>query len=144
MKILLICSKAFYRDIPPIKAALGRLGHKVYLPNCFDDPGAESEAWQAGGREHSAFKAAMFEKSRETINKSDAVLVLNFDKEKNGAVYKNYIGGATFLEMYDAFVSGKKIYLYNGIPEGILFDEIHGFSPCVIHGDLDLIRGEDE
>ena len=40
----------------------------------------------------------------------DAVLVLNLDKEKNGEILKNYIGGATFLEMYDAFRLGKKIY----------------------------------
>ena len=31
----------------------------------------------------------------------DAVLALNLDKEKDGEVFKNYIGGATFLEMYE-------------------------------------------
>ena len=70
----------------------------------------------------------------------DAVLVLNYDKEKNGKVYKNYIGGATFLEMYDAFRFGKKIFLMNDIPEGMLFDEIEGFGPVVLKENLDLLK----
>jgi hypothetical protein len=39
--------------------------------------------------------------------------------------------------MYDAFRLGKKIYLYNDIPEGILKDEIIGFSPILIKSNLD-------
>ena len=42
--------------------------------------------------------------------------------------------------MYDAFRMGKKIYMYNDIPEGILYDEISGFGPIIINGDLDLIK----
>ena len=60
--------------------------------------------------------------------------------EKEGEIFKNYIGGATFLEMYDAFRLGKKIYLYNDIPNGMLFDEIEGFGPIIIKGDLNLIK----
>lgn len=51
----------------------------------------------------------MYKRCSETISKKDAVLVSNLDKEKDGKIYKNYIGGATFLEMYDAFRLGKKI-----------------------------------
>ena len=39
----------------------------------------------------------MFKMSEERIATMDAVLTLNFDK--NGK--KNYIGGATFIEIYD-------------------------------------------
>lgn len=130
MKILIICSKAFYDKIPQIKNELERKGHEVTLPNCYDDPGIESRC--RGTAEHSKFKAEMFKKSEDTIFKMDAVLVLNFDK--NGQ--KNYIGGATFLEMYDAFRMNKKIYLFNDIPEGMLKDEIIGFVPVVINGDI--------
>ena len=82
----------------------------------------------------------MYKQSENTIKKMDAVLVLNLDKEKNGKLLKNYIGGATFLEMYDAFRLGKKIYLYNDIPDGMLYDEIEGFGPIIINGDLDQIK----
>jgi len=77
----------------------------------------------------------MLKRSSEIIEKNDAVLVLNF--EKNGL--QNYIGGATFLEMYDAFRMAKKIYLFNEIPEGIMKDEINGFSPTVIRTNLGKI-----
>ena len=52
----------------------------------------------------------------------------------------NYIGGATFLEMYDAFCLGKQIYMLHDVPEGMLKDEIIGFNPTIIHEDLSLIK----
>lgn len=135
MKILIICSKAFYKDIPPIKERLEAKGHEIFLPNSYDNPAAEQESWSLGEKEHAEFKARMFKRSKEVIEKMDAVVTLNFDK--NGK--KNYIGGATFIEIYEAFMGDKKIYLYNDIPEGMLYDEISGFSPVILHGNLDLI-----
>lgn len=136
MKILIICSKAFYKDIAPIKEKLEQMGHIIELPNSYYDVDAEKKSWDLGEKEHAEFKTRMFKRSKEVIAAMDAVLTLNFDK--NGK--KNYIGGATFLELYEAFIENKKIYLYNDIPEGMLYDEISGFSPVVIHGDLDLVR----
>ena len=44
MKILVICSKAFYNRIEPIKQKLEEMGHSIELPNSYDNPGAEKEA----------------------------------------------------------------------------------------------------
>ena len=140
MKILVICSKKFYSKIEEVKKNLEKKNIEVFLPNCYDDPTAEQKAWDLGVEEHQKFKAKMYKQSESTIKKMDAVLVLNLDKEKNGKLLKNYIGGATFLEMYDAFRLGKKIYLYNDIPDGMLYDEIEGFGPIIINGDLDQIK----
>ena len=140
MKILVICSKEFYSKIEEVKQELEKNGNEVFLPNCYDDPTAEQKAWDLGVEEHQKFKAKMYKQSEDTISKMDAVLVLNLDKEKDGQVFKNYIGGATFLEMYDAFRLGKKIFLYNDIPEGMLYDEIEGFGPIVINGNLSLVK----
>lgn len=96
--------------------------------------------WKLGKREHQEFKAAMYKQSEDTIKSMDAVLVLNYDKNKDSKISKNYIGGATFLEMYDAFRFGKKIFLINEIPEGMLFDEIEGFNPIILNGNLELIK----
>ena len=74
--------------------------------------------------------------SKERIQTIDAVLTLNYDK--NGQ--KNYIGGATFLELYEAFMANKKIFLYHEIPEGMLYDEINGFSPIIINENLDEVK----
>ncbi len=136
MKIFLICSKTFYDKIPGIKNTLEDRDIEVTLPNCFDDPTTEEKYRKLGNSEHSKWKAQMLQHSTDVIEANDGVLVLNF--EKNGI--KNYIGGATFLEMYDAFRLGKYIFMYNEVPDGILKDEIMGFDPRVINGDLSKVR----
>ena len=133
MKILLICSKVFYDKLNGFKLELEKLGHEVFMPNCWDCP--ETEEKFRGTPEHALFKAKMFKQSEERIKTMDAVLVLNYDK--NGQ--KNYIGGATFLEVYDAFRLGKKIYFINDLPDGMLKDELIGFSPIVLNGDITKI-----
>ena len=133
MKILLICSKSFYGKLQDYKQKLENLGHKVFMPNFWNAP--ETEAKYRGTPEHHIFKAKMFRQSEETIKNIDAVLVLNF--EKNGQ--KNYIGGATFLEIYDAFRMNKKIYFVNDIPDNMLKDELIGFNPTIIGEDLTKI-----
>lgn len=134
MKLLIICSKSFYSKIPQIKQKVEQKNIEVFLPNCYDAP--QTEAKYRGTDKHSSWKASMIKRSEQVISNMDAVLVLNFDK--NGV--SNYIGGATFLEMYNAFKLGKKIYMYNQIQEGILKDEIIGFSPVILNGDLDKIK----
>ena len=140
MKILIICSKKFYNQIPNIKEKLESNNHIIYLPNCYNEPSTEDEMKKLGEEEHKRFKSKMFRQSEKIISQMDAVLVLNFDKISDEKIEKNYIGGATFLEIYDAFRLSKKIYLYNDIPEGILYDEIQGFAPIIINGDLSKIE----
>ncbi len=67
---------------------------------------------------------------------NDAILVLNFDKGNQ----RNYLGGATFLEVFKAWEHGKKIYFYNRLPASILRDELEAMAPIVIDGDLDRVR----
>ena len=133
MKILLICSKVFYDKLSAFKKDLENLGHEVFMPNCWDAP--ETESLFRGTPEHHLFKAKMFRQSEETIKKMDAVLVLNFNK--NGQ--ENYIGGATFLEIYVAFRMNKKIYFINDIPNNMLKDELIGFNPTIVGDDLTRI-----
>jgi len=134
MKILLICSKHFYDKLNDYKISLEKLGHEIYMPNCWDAP--ETEAKYRGTPEHHLFKAKMYKQSEATIKNVDAVLVLNFNK--NGQ--ENYIGGATFLEIYDAFRMDKKIYFVNDIPNNMLKDELIGFNPTIIGSDFSKIQ----
>lgn len=135
MKIFIICSKKFYTHIPDIALELTNQGHILTMPNCFEKPETEDTYRNQGHEMHAEWKARMIRHSEEVIRSNDAVLVLNFQKDDQ----ENYIGGATFLEMYDAFRLGKKIYLYNDIPGGMLRDEIVGFNPILLHGDLKKI-----
>jgi nucleoside 2-deoxyribosyltransferase len=70
------------------------------------------------------------------IRECDAILVLNMEKKG----IKGYIGGATFLEMGFAHVLGKKIFLFNEIPDVRYKDEIRAMQPIIINGDLNRIR----
>lgn len=135
MKIFIICSKNFYDRVSEIKNFLEQDSHVITLPNSFDDVGSEERFRKQGDKVYSEWKARMIRLSMDKMTDVDAVLVLNF--EKNGV--QNYIGGATFLEMYDAFKSDKKIFMFNDVPEGILQDEIIGFNPIIIEGDLSKI-----
>ena len=115
---------------------LEQMGHKITPPNCYDDPGcgARMKA-ELSPEKYSEWKASMLHKQVEKVKNSDAVLVMNFEKDAKA----NYIGGATFLELYKAWELGKKLFLYNPIPEGMLHDEIIGMNPVVINGDLTKI-----
>ena len=135
MKIFIICSKRFYKDIPPILEKLEKQGHDCIMPNCYDNPDAEAQSWTGGEKAHAGFKRKMFSRSRKVTEDVDAVLCLNCEKDGK----PNYIGGATFLELYDAFMMNKKIFLWNDLPQGIFYDELHGFAPKIIHGDISLI-----
>ena len=140
MKILIICSKKFYPRIKDIKETLESNNHEIFLLNTYDNPKLEEEMWNQGEEAHKEFKARMFKASEEKIKNVDAVLVLNFDKEKDGLLLKNYIGGATFLEMYDAFRMNKKIFMYNDIPDGMLYDDLKRMNPTIVHDDVDMIK----
>jgi len=132
MNIFICASKHCYHYVPKVREQLEVAGHTITLPNSFDDPGREARMQEESAEKHADFKGQMLKKQVEKIKHNDAILVLNY--EKNGV--KNYIGGATFLEIFKAFELGKKVYLMNPIPGGMLYDEICGMKPEIIEGDL--------
>lgn len=75
------------------------------------------------------------EKIQHKIEKSDAILVINYAKKG----ITNYIGGNTFLEIGLAFWLGKKIYLLNPIPDMDYMTEMYAMQPTVLNGDLTKI-----
>lgn len=136
MKIFICCSKAFYPMVEAAKNTLESAGHVITLPNSFDNPGREDEMRAISAKAHSRWKAEMIREQNRKIKANDAILVLNLDK--NGQ--PNYIGGATFLEIFKAFEMGKKIFLFNPIPDSILRDELLGMAPKIINGDLSKVH----
>lgn len=136
MKIFIISSASFYDKIPPIKEYLEGKGFELVMPNTYNNPNLEKEVWKKGFKAHAELEKELFKLSEEKIKDVDAVLCVNFEKHN----IENYIGGATFIEIYEAFKNNKKIYLYHDIPKGILYDEIAGFDPIIINENLDLIK----
>jgi len=135
MKIFICASKYNYGYVVKIKKELENLGHIITVPNSYDEPMKEEEVKNLGVEEHSKWKGNMIRLQKEKVDANDCILVLNFDKNEQ----KNYIGGATFLEIFRAWDSGKKVYLYNPIPECNFKDELIGMSVEVINGDLGKI-----
>ena len=136
MKVFIACSKHFYSEIGRVVGVLEGMGHEVVYPNSYDDPFAEERFKKMSKEEHVEWKTMMMRKDRENIEPNDAILVLNF--EKNGI--PNYIGGATFLEVYMMWEMGKKIFFYNSLPSCSFSDELIGINPVVINGELGLVR----
>ena len=135
MKIFICCSKHLYHHVPLIKEELEKQGHVITLPNSFDDPMCEEKMKQRSKEEHIKFKSAMLKLQEEKIKQNDALLILNF--EKHGQ--QNYIGGATFLEIFKAFELDKKVFLMNPIPDNIFKDELIGMNPIILNNDLSKI-----
>ena len=66
----------------------------------------------------------------------DAILVVNIDKHG----IKNYIGGNVLIEMGYAHILGKRIFLYNPIPEIEFYKtEIIAMNPIILNGNLEKI-----
>lgn len=136
MKLFIACSKHFYDRIPEIKRELEIYGHQVSMPNSYDAPMMEEEMKTRGLEAHVQWKAEMLKRDKQNIEPNDAILVLNF--QKNGQ--SNYIGGATFLEIFRAWEMNKKIFLYNPIPDNIFKDELTGMNPQVLNQDLTKLK----
>lgn len=136
MKIFIASSKHFYDRIPKIKTELESLGHIITLPNSYDDPLEEEVMKSKGLEKHVSWKSKMLKRDKKNIEPNDAIIVLNFTK--NGQ--PNYIGGATFLEIYKAWELNKKLFLYNPIPKNILTGEIIGMNPIILNGNLSKIN----
>lgn len=111
--IITICgSIEFAFEIKKIAERLSEIGHEVEIPMTakkildgeltMDEFKKEKET--SGGASFRKIQYDVIKRYFEIIKNSDAILVLNLDK--NGI--KNYIGGNTFLEIGFAYVLGKK------------------------------------
>lgn len=71
------------------------------------------------------------------IRESDGVLVVNLEKDG----IENYIGGNALIEMGQAYVNDKKIFLLTEIPKDMPYAaEIECMDPICLHGDLNNVR----
>jgi hypothetical protein len=120
---------------------LNQMGHKAIICPVMEDLalGKNPELLKKIKENHAQAKkeGGFIKWYYKAIVNSDAVLVLNFDK--NGI--KNYIGGNTLMEMGFAHVNDKKIFLLNSIPKEVSYiDEIEAMVDVVLNGDLSQIK----
>ena len=135
MKITICSSLHFAKEIIEAKNELENMGHTVLIPSstqtALTNPEVNTDL-------EFCFKNNVQKKHFNFINESDAVLILNH--EKNGI--KGYIGGATLMEMAVAQHLDKKIFLLNQWPkiEDLKYStEIQLTKPTILNGDLTKI-----
>ncbi|MBQ3296883.1 hypothetical protein IJH01_02015 [Candidatus Saccharibacteria bacterium] len=138
MKVFLAASHSFWDKLPEKKAELEALGHEVMLPSTVEDPELEERTWKNDGHDaHAKLIRKLFQDSEERVGKwCDAFYLLNY--EKHGV--PGYVGGAALIELYIAHREYKKIFIENDIQKGPMYDEIMGFAPTFVHGDLSKIK----
>jgi hypothetical protein len=144
MKIYVLGSNAFVRDMVKAKDGLRALGYDGWIH-------PEYEAWARGEKEDVVKRIAKSQSEHAAVKRendylrvhyrhileSDAILIVN--NEKNGV--KNYIGGNALIEMGQAYVNGKTIFLLGDIPTDLPYAaEIECMDPICLHGDLQNIK----
>lgn len=141
MKIYVLGSNYFMKEMVDSKNKLCELGYDGWIHPDYEalvkgERKEHLERWAKGGEgERAALKREndYFKVHYRHILESDAILIVNL--EKRGM--KNYIGGNALIEMGQAYVNNKKIFLLGDIPMDIPYaDEIQAMDPICLHGDL--------
>lgn len=139
MKIAIVGSSHFAKQMVEYRDKLKALGHECELHEHYiaRANGQMQDLWERMQKEHAKVKIEhdYMRYHYNEILSSEAVLVLNFDK--NGI--KNYIGGNTLIEMGQAYVNNKKIFLLNSIPDMQYKEEIEALQPIILNSDLNKI-----
>lgn len=133
-KICICGSMSFAKEMLSIKRKLEEIGYLVTIPKFTAKYAKLNKIKEMDSNESIKNKTQynLIIDYYEVIKNSDAILVLNFDKNK----IQNYIGGNSFLEMGFAHVLKKRIYLLNDIPEMIYKDEIMAMEPIILNNNL--------
>jgi len=145
MKIT-ICSSAFFtKETYKIKEKLKERGHEVFVyPQEIEVNGKTIRItdYYKMRKENLTndllkIKTKLIEEHIKRIENSDAILVLNFDKDG----IEGYIGGNTFLEAGIAYYLTKKIFIWKKPSKDLYyFEEIMALNPIIINEDLGKIE----
>jgi len=143
-KTIVICSSAsFYKQVVEIRDILKSMGFKVLVPltaGKMEKAGNFSvDAVKTWFNDPSTYdrKTFLTKHHFNKVAKSDAVLVLNY--EKRGVT--GYIGGAVLMEMGIGLHFKKKIYILNPVDSKLGYiEEILGMQPIFLNGDLTKIK----
>lgn len=137
MKVALVGSMAFAREMLDVKKKLEKKGHTPFVSNFVDDFLGKNEAEKEKLNRRNVVEKDAIKEFWHKIKKCDGILVLNYDRKG----IKGYIGGNALMEIGFAHVLDKKIFLLNPIPDIPFYKaEIEGVKPVVIHGDIAKIR----
>lgn len=142
MKIYVLGSNAFMHEMVAAKDKLCELGLDGWIHPDYEDlvSGKKNEMLErlAKGERAQIKKENNYLKVHfQHIKDSDGVLIVNLRKNN----VDNYIGGNCLIEMGQAYVLDKKIFLLNDLPVGLPYnDEIESMDPVCLYGRLENIK----
>lgn len=129
MKIVISGSMTFAEEMLKVAEQLRGIGHTPRLPiDTTKYAGKPSLSQEVRSRIRRDTIRDHFRK----IRKSDAILVLNYEKNN----IAGYVGPSSLIEMGFAHFLHKKIYLLNRIPDMSCAAEIKMMQPVVLNGRL--------
>jgi hypothetical protein len=136
MKIAICASMVFAEKMLEVKRQLEEIGHIAFISQFAEGYLGKTEKEKEELAVHDKNEHDAIRKFWEIIKKSDAILVLNYDRKG----IKNYIGGNTLMEIGFAHVLNKQIFLMNPIPDIEYYrSEIEAVSPVILDQNLNQI-----
>lgn len=137
MKIYVLGSTSFMHEMVQAKNDLITLGVEGWIHPDYEAfvRGEKLSIVDKAKTEHAAVKREnnYLKVHYQHIIESDAILIVNGKKND----IDNYIGGNVLIEMGQAYVNNKKIFLYNDIPTELPYTaEIECMDPICLRGDL--------
>jgi hypothetical protein len=136
MKIAICASMIFAEKMLVVKRQLEEIGHIAFISQFAEGYLGKTEKEKEELAVHDKNEHDAIRKFWEIIKKSDAILVLNYDRKG----IRNYIGGNTLMEIGFAHVLNKQIFLMNPIPDIEYYrSEIEAVSPVILDQNLNQI-----
>src|SRR3989344_4262346 len=134
--IAICCSASFYRQALDVQVELRKRGFRVLIPLIANtmkrngDFNIETyKTWHKDAADYTK-KAKLMKAHFKKVIQSDAILVLNYEKNE----MHGYIGGNGLMEMALAFHYKKPIYVLNPVLEtSPIYEEILGMSPIFLN-----------
>jgi hypothetical protein len=140
MKIMICGSMRFAKKMVEAKKSLEKLGHSVYLPIDIKIHLSDSSFSDNLDADYKhCIENDTIKKCFDLIEQSDAILHLNL--KKNGK--ESYIGTSGLMEIGLAHYLGKKIFLFNKLPnykDARWAHEVAIMRPVILDGNFDKIK----
>jgi hypothetical protein len=134
MKIAVVASMIFSKEIIDASKYLNSIGHTTVLPVGVEKH-LDNDLLKHQEDTKKKIKGDLIRGYYKKISDSDALLVLNYEKEN----IPNYIGGNTLIEIAFAYVLKKPIYLLNPIPKLSYTSEIEAMEPIILNGNIKMV-----
>ena len=141
MKVYVLGSTHFMKEMVEAKNKLCELGldgwiHPHYEAFVRGEKQDHLKRWNNGEKAALKRENNYLKVHYKHILESDAIYIVNIKKSGK----ENYIGGNVLIEMGQAYVNQKKIFLLYGMPTDLPYmDEVEAMDPTCLHGKFENI-----